>query len=117
MFLKIVSIYKKIFKKVLNSSQFFLLICKTVDSMCIHKPINTNIGAVMKNPAMLKFVPDRLKTKQMRNYVIRYVPDRYKNEKMCNKAILENGGALGLSLMDIRLKKCVIKLLIIRLMH
>ena len=54
--------------------------------MCIHKPINTNIEAVMKNPEMLRFVPNRLRTKQMCNYavkklpfVIRYVPDRYKS--------------------------------------
>ena len=50
--------------------------------MCIHKLINTNIGTLMKNPEMLKFIPDHLKTKQMCNYavkklpfVIRYVPD------------------------------------------
>ena len=66
-----------------------------VDSMCIHKPININIGPGMKNPEM----PDHLKTKQMCNYavkklpfVIRYVPVRYKTKKMCNKSILENGG-------------------------
>ena len=50
--------------------------------MCIHKSINANIGTVMKNPEILKFVPDHLKTKQMCNYavkklpfIIRYVPD------------------------------------------
>ena len=53
-----------------------------VDSMCIHKPININIETVMKNPDMLKFIPDHLKTKQMCNYAVeklpyllRYVPD------------------------------------------
>ena len=36
--------------------------------MCIHKTINTNIGAVMKNPEMLKFIPDHLKIKQICNH-------------------------------------------------
>ena len=73
-----------------------------VDSMCIHKSRNTNIGAVMKSPEMLKLVPDHLKTKQMCNYavkklpfVIRYIPDQYKTKKISNRAILENGGTQG----------------------
>ena len=52
----------------------------------------------MKNPEILKFVPDHLNTKQVCSYavkklpfVIRYVPDQYKSKKMCNRAILENG--------------------------
>ena len=39
--------------------------------MCIHKPINTNIGTVMKNPEMIKFVPNHLKTKQMCFYAVK----------------------------------------------
>ena len=42
----------------------------------------------MKNPEMLKFVPDHLKTKQMCNYAVkklpyllRYVPNQYKTKK------------------------------------
>ena len=35
-----------------------------VDSMDIYKPLNVNIGIVMKNPEMLKFVLDHLKTKK-----------------------------------------------------
>ena len=35
-----------------------------VDSMNICKSLNINIGTVMKNRKMLKFVPDRLKTKK-----------------------------------------------------
>ena len=35
-----------------------------VDSMDIYKPLNINIGTVMKNPGMLTFVPDHLKTKK-----------------------------------------------------
>ena len=55
----------------------------------------------MKNPEMLKFFPDLLKTKicvsiQLKklSFVIRYVPDQYKTQKMCDKVILENGGTL-----------------------
>ena len=35
-----------------------------VDSMNICKSLNINIGTVMKNPEILKFVLDHLKTKQ-----------------------------------------------------
>ena len=43
--------------------------------MGIYKSLNTNIGTEMKNPEMLKFVPDHLKTKkcvimQSKNYLI-----------------------------------------------
>ena len=56
--------------------------------MGIYKSLNINIGTVMKNPEMLKFVPDHLRTKKMCNYAVkklpyllRYVPDRYKTKK------------------------------------
>ena len=52
----------------------------------------------MKNPEMLNFVSDHLKTKQICNhvvkkipYLLRYVPD----QKLCDKAILENGESLN----------------------
>ena len=55
----------------------------------------------MKNPEMLKFVPDHLKTKKMckhtvkkLHYLLRYVPNQYQTQQMCDKAILENGGTL-----------------------
>ena len=35
-----------------------------VDSIDIYKSLNVNIGTVMKNPEMLRFVPDHLKTKK-----------------------------------------------------
>ena len=64
---------------------FFLFsIYKMVDSMEIFKcqSLNVNIGIVMKNPEMLKFVSDHLKTKKMCDhavtklpYLLRYVPD------------------------------------------
>ena len=51
--------------------------------MDIYKSVKISIGTVMRNPEMLKFVPDRLKTKKNCKYavqklplVIRYLPDR-----------------------------------------
>ena len=48
----------------------------------------------MRNPEMLKFVPNHLKTKKMCKYavkklpfLIRYVPDEYKTQQLCDKAI------------------------------
>ena len=80
---------------------FLFSIYKMGDSMDICKSLNINIGTVMKNPEMLKFAPDHLKTKKMHKhavkklpYLLRYVPDQYKTQQMCDKAILENGGTL-----------------------
>ena len=42
--------------------------------MDTYKSLNINIGTVMKNPEMLKFVPDHLKTKQMCNYAVKKLP-------------------------------------------
>ena len=54
-------------------------------SMDIYKSAKISIGTVMKNPEMLKSVPDHHKTKKMckhavKNlpFLIRYVPDQYK---------------------------------------
>ena len=47
-----------------------------VDSMVIYKSLNINSKTVTKNPEILKFVPDYLKTKkkcvsmQLKNYVM-----------------------------------------------
>ena len=69
--------------------------------MDIYYSLNISTGAVMKNPEMLKFISDHLKTRKMCKHAVkklphllRYVPDRYKTQKMCNKAILENGRTL-----------------------
>ena len=55
----------------------------------------------MKNPEMLEFVSDHLKTRKMcKNvvkkllYLLRYVPDKYKTQQICDEAILENAGTL-----------------------
>ena len=67
----------------------------------VYKSLNISAGTVMKNPEMLKFVPDHLKTKTMCKhpvkklpYLLRYIFDQYKTQQMCEKAILENGGTL-----------------------
>ena len=65
--------------------------------MDIHKSLNISIGTALKNPEMLKFVPDHLATKKMCKrtvkkllYLLRYVVDQYETQKMCDEAILEN---------------------------
>ena len=35
-----------------------------VDSIDIYKSLNISIGTVLKNPEMLKIIPDNLKTKE-----------------------------------------------------
>ena len=42
-----------------------------VDGMDIYKTSNSNIGTVMRNPEMLKFVPGYLKTKTMCKHVVK----------------------------------------------
>ena len=42
--------------------------------MDIYKSLNINIGTVMKNPVMLRFVPDHLKTKKMCKHVVKKLP-------------------------------------------
>ena len=61
-----------------------------VDHTFMYNGFNISIETVIKNPEMLKFIYDHLKTKQMCNYaveklpfMIRYVPDRYKTKKKC----------------------------------
>ena len=64
---------------------FRFSVYKIVDIMNVYKSLNISIGTVMKNPEMLKFVSDHLKTKNMCKhaikklpYLLRYVPDQYK---------------------------------------
>ena len=59
--------------------------------------ISINIGILIKNPEMLKFVPNHLKNKKKCKQVVkklpdllRYVSDQYKTQQMCNQAILES---------------------------
>ena len=65
-----------------------------VGSINIYKSLNISIGTVMKNPEMLKFVPDHLKIKKMYKhtvkrlpYLLRCFPNQYKIQQMCDKAM------------------------------
>ena len=72
-----------------------------VDNLNIYNSLNISFVIIMKNPEMLKFVPDHLKTKKMCKHAVkkllhllRYVPDQYKTQQMCEKATLKNGRTL-----------------------
>ena len=62
-------------------------------SMDIYKSLNISIGTVMKNPEMLKIVPDHLKTK-----------------KICKHAIKRLSVLIRYVPINIRFNKCVIML-------
>ena len=53
-----------------NCGYILFSIYKVVDIMDIYKSLNINIETVMKNPEMLKFVPDHLKTKKMCKHAV-----------------------------------------------
>ena len=64
--------------------------------------IKISIGVIIKNLAIVRFVPDRLKIKNMcknavkkLRFIIKYVPDWYKIKEMCDEVILENSEMLG----------------------
>ena len=42
-----------------------------VDSMDVYKSLNISIGVVMRNPEIIKFVPDHLKTKKMCKHAVK----------------------------------------------
>ena len=58
----------------------------------IYKSVKLITGTVMRNPEMLKFVPDHPKTKKQRKHAVKLLPD--KTQQMWDKAISENGGTL-----------------------
>ena len=96
LFLKVVYIYKKVVLifSLLNMFFYFFFLSYMIDSMGIYKSLNISIGAVMRNPDILKVFPNDVKTKKMCKYalkklpyLLRYVPDQ------------------------LRLNKCVLKLL------
>ena len=55
LFLKIVGIYKK---------------------NIAFKSLDNSIGTILKNPEMIKFVPDNLKTKKMCKYAVEKLPNK-----------------------------------------
>ena len=79
-YIKNIALNFSLFKAVFFA--FLFSMYKMVDSMSIHKSLNINIGRVMKNPEMIEFVPDHVKTKRMCKlavkklpYLLGYVPD------------------------------------------
>ena len=59
-------------------------------SIGTYKTVKINIGTVMRNPKMLKLVPDHPKTKKLYKhtvkklpYLLAYVPEQYKTHQMC----------------------------------
>ena len=86
--------------------------------MDIYKSLNISIGTIMKNLFLIIVKLKKCVSIQLKNYhLLRYVPDQYKTPQMCDKGILENGGRLKSVLDCYEIKKCVIKQLIITLMH
>ena len=72
----------------------------------------------------LEFVPDQYKTQEMcikavDHYpsTIKYFPDQYKTQEMCIRAVNTCSFFFILFLIDVRPKLCVIKLLMIILLH
>ena len=49
-------------------------IYEIVDIKDIYKSLNISIVTVIKNPEMLKFVPDHLKTKSMCKHAVKKLP-------------------------------------------
>ena len=69
---------------------------------------------------MLKLIPDCYKKRKMFNkavdnyaHALEFVRDCYKTQRISNKAIDTYPSAYNLFLVNIRLKKCVIKLLML----
>ena len=89
-------------------------------SMDIYKSLNISIGTVMKYSEMLKIVLDHFKIKNIRKHAIkiRHVSDQYKIQQLCDNAISKNGGTLtSVPGRHKKTNKCVLKQLIITLMH
>ena len=82
--------------------------------------LKLSIGTIIKNPEIIRFVPDHLKTKKMFKhtvkkfpFVIRDVSDLCKTQRMYDKAIIEYGGTSKFVLDNYRDKNCVINPLMI----
>ena len=82
--------------------------------------LKLSIGTIIKNPEIIRFVPDHLKTKKMFKhtvkkfpFVIRDVSDLCKTQRMYDKAIIEYGGTSKFVLDNYKDKNCVINPLMI----
>ena len=105
----------------------FLLSCftiyKNVDNECStgnYKSLKISIGEVIKNPEMIRFVPDHLKTKKCVNMqlkiairkafienggTLKFLPESYTNQKMYNQVVDNYADALNYVPIVIQLKK------------
>ena len=54
-------------QNIVNFLLFLFSVYKIFDSIGTYKSLCINVGTVMKNPEILRFVPDHFKTKQMCN--------------------------------------------------
>ena len=64
-----------------------------------------SVGSIIKNPEMLRFISDYLKTKNTCKdavkklpFIIKFIPDQCETQEMSGKAILINGRMLRLFL-------------------
>ena len=88
-----------------------------------YENLKINTGAIIKDPEILKFVPDYLKTNKMcKNavkklpFIIKYIPGHFKTKEMCDKVVLKISEMLFTP--DwYKYQKCMMKLWIIILMH
>ena len=60
------------FQSIQSRSLILFFIYKIVETMDIYKSLNINIGTVMKNPEMTKFVPDNLKAQKMCKNAVKF---------------------------------------------
>ena len=70
--------------------------------MVVSKTLKISIGTIIKDPEMLRLVPNYLKTKKMcknavkkLSFVRKYVCNQSQTNEMCDKVIIENGEKLG----------------------
>ena len=87
-----------------------------IEKMCKH--------AVKKLPFLVRYAPDQYRTQQMcdkaileNGAILKDVPDFYGNQEICNKQLVITLMHYNLFLDAIRLKKCVINLLILILLQ
>ena len=95
-----------------------------VGTMGIYKSLKINIVTVMKNREMLKIFLDPFKTKKMCEhavkklpYLLRYVRDQKRLNKCMIKLFSKMLEHKSLFLATTKIKTCVIKQLMINLMH
>ena len=115
----------KIFKIFLSKQLFLTFFILAYIKFLVVNIVQTailklSIGTIIKNPEIIRFIPDHLKTKKVFKhtvkkipFVIRYVSDLSKTQRMYDKAIIKYGGTSKFILDNYKDKKCVINPLMI----